>query len=65
VEAQDGIFVGIKISVDRGGSRYCTYRNVNKRLKKFGSKGEEHNIVVFLRFSITECVRGSYNQGIM
>jgi hypothetical protein len=28
-------------------------------------EGEEHNLTVSLRFSITECVRGSYNQGFM
>jgi hypothetical protein len=26
---------------------------------------KEHNLVVSLRFSIIECVRGSYNQGFM
>jgi hypothetical protein len=60
VESQYGIFFGGKILVDGCGSRYCTYRNVNKRLEKVGSKGEENNSVVSLRFSITECVMGSY-----
>jgi hypothetical protein len=57
MEAQDGRSVGGQISVDHFGSRYYTYRNVNKRLGKVGSKGEEHNLVVSLRFNITECVR--------
>jgi hypothetical protein len=47
------------------GSRYCTYRNVSKRMEKVGSKGEEHNPVMSLRLNIIECVMGSYNQGIM
>jgi hypothetical protein len=65
VEAQDGRSVGRKRLVDRGRSRYCTYMNFNRRLKKFGSEGKEHNPTVSLRFSITECVRVSYNQGFM
>jgi hypothetical protein len=44
---------------------YFTDRNFNKLLEKVGSEGEEHNLIVSLRFSITECVRGSYNQGFM
>jgi hypothetical protein len=51
--------------MNHGGSRYCTYRNVSRRLEKVGSEGEEHNLVVSLKFNIIECVRGSYNQGIM
>jgi hypothetical protein len=39
--------------------------NVNIRLEKNGSEDKEHNLVVSLRFGITECVRGSYNQGII
>jgi hypothetical protein len=65
VEAQDGRSIGGQRSVDLYGSRYCTYRNVNIRLGKVGSEGEEQNLVVSLRFSIIECVRGSYNQCIM
>jgi hypothetical protein len=65
LEAQYGRFVGGQRLVDRCGSRYYTYRNVNKILEKFRSEGEEHNPVVSLRLNITECVRGSYNQGIM
>jgi hypothetical protein len=65
VESQDGRSIGGKRSVDNCGSRYCTYNNTNKRLRKFGSKFEENNLVVSLGFSITECVRGSYNQGLM
>jgi hypothetical protein len=48
--------------VDHGGSRYYTYMNLSRRLEKVGSKGEEHNPTMSLRFNITECVRGSYNQ---
>jgi hypothetical protein len=51
--------------VDRGRSRYCTYKNFSRSLEKFGSKGKEHNMTIPLRFSIIECVRGSYNQGFM
>jgi hypothetical protein len=47
------------------GPRYCTYKNVNKRLGKVGSEGEEKNMVVCLKFNIIECFRRSYNQGIM
>jgi hypothetical protein len=35
----------------------------SRLLEKVGSEGEEKNPIVSLRFSITECVRGSYNQG--
>jgi hypothetical protein len=65
MEAQDGRYVGGQRSMDHCGSRYYTYRNVSIRLEKVGSKGKEHNLVVSLRFNITECVKGSYNQGIM
>jgi hypothetical protein len=51
--------------MDHCGSKYCTYKNVNTRLGKVGSEGKENNLVVSLIFSITKCVRGSYNQGIM
>jgi hypothetical protein len=34
-------------------------------MEKVGSKGKEHNPTVSLRFSITECVKGRYNQGFM
>jgi hypothetical protein len=34
--------------MDYLGFRYCTYNNVNKRLGKVGSEGEEHNLVVSL-----------------
>jgi hypothetical protein len=33
------------------------------RLEKVGSEGKEHNPTVSLRFIITECVIGRYNQG--
>jgi hypothetical protein len=46
-----------KRSVDHCGSRYYTYKNVNRRLGKVGLEGEEHNMVVSLIFIITECVR--------
>jgi hypothetical protein len=65
MEAKDGMYVGGQRLVDRCGFRYCTYMNVSRRLEKFGSKGEEHNLIVSLRFDITKCVKGSYNQGIM
>jgi hypothetical protein len=61
VEAQDGISISRQISMDHGGSRYYTYRNINIILEKVGLKGKEHNLVVSLRFSIAEFVRGSYN----
>jgi hypothetical protein len=48
--------------VHQCGSRYCTYMNIKKGLDKVGLEGEEHNLVVSLRFNIIECVRGSYNQ---
>jgi hypothetical protein len=65
MEVQYGRFVGRQRSVDHGQSRYYTYKNVNRRLEKFGSKGEENYLIMSLRFSITECVRGIYNQGII
>jgi hypothetical protein len=45
------------------GSRYYTYNNVNKRKGKLGSEGEDHNSIVSLKFSIVECVKGSYKKG--
>jgi hypothetical protein len=51
--------------VDHNISRYCTYRNFNRCLEKVGSKDKEHNPSLSLIFSITECARGSYNQGFM
>jgi hypothetical protein len=30
------------------GSRYCTYRNISRRLGKVGSEGEEHNMIMLL-----------------
>jgi hypothetical protein len=65
MEDQDGGYVGRQRSVDHCGSRYYTYRNISIRLEKNWLEGEEHNLVMFVRFSITECVRGSYNKGIM
>jgi hypothetical protein len=65
MEAQDGRYFGIQISTGHCKSKYYTYENVNKRLDKVGLEGKEHNLIVSLRFSITKCVRGSYNQGIM
>jgi hypothetical protein len=62
MEAQDGIFVGGKKIVDHCGSSYYFIRIMGK----FGLEGKEHNLVVSLRFSITECLPGrSCNQGIM
>jgi hypothetical protein len=61
MEAQYGIFFGGQRLVDHCGSRYCTYMNVSKRLGKVRLEGEEHNLVVSLRFSIIERLRGSYN----
>jgi len=40
VEAQCGISVGGKISMDQCGSRYCTYRNVKMILGKVRLEGE-------------------------
>jgi hypothetical protein len=40
MEAQDGRFVGGQRSMDHCGSRYCTYRNVNKRLEKLDRKAK-------------------------
>jgi hypothetical protein len=60
VQAQDGIFFGGQILVDHCGSMYYTYRNDSKRLGKVGLEGEEHNLVLSLGLSITECVKGSY-----
>jgi hypothetical protein len=57
--------VGGQRSVNCCGSMNYTYKNVSRILEKVGSEGEEHNLVVSLRFSITQCVKGSYNQGIM
>jgi hypothetical protein len=63
-KAQDGRFVSGKKSMDHCGSRYCTYRTVSI-IENVGSEGKEHNLVVSLRFNVTECVRGSYSQRIM
>jgi hypothetical protein len=65
MEAQDGRYVGGQTLVGHCGSMHCTYRNINKILEKVGSEGKEKNLVVSLRFNITKCARGSYNQGIM
>jgi hypothetical protein len=51
--------------VDHGRSRYCTYMKLNRRLENVGLEGEDHNSSVSLRFNITECVGGSYNQVFM
>ena len=32
-------------------------------MKKVGSEGKENNMIVFLRFNIAECIRGSYDEG--
>jgi len=29
---------------------------------KFGSEGKENNTIVYLRFNIVECIRGSYDK---
>lgn len=47
------------------GSMECTYRIVNIVLDKVGLKGNKYNLVVSLRFSITNFFKRSYNQGIM
>ena len=31
-------------------------------MEEVGSEGKEHNIVVYLRFGIVECIRGSYGE---
>jgi len=31
--------------------------------KDWGSEGKEHNTIVFLRFIIVECIRGSFGKG--
>ena len=33
-------------------------------MEEVGSEGEEHNTIVCLRFSITKCIRGSYDEGL-
>jgi hypothetical protein len=65
MEAQHGRFVGKQRSVDRSVSRYCTYKNISLRLENVGLEAKKHNPVVSLKFSIIECVRESYNQGII
>jgi hypothetical protein len=57
VEAQDGIYVGGQRSMDHCGSRYCTYRNVNKRLGKVGSK-VKRTIWLCLSYSVLLNVSG-------
>lgn len=32
-------------------------------MEEVGSEGKEHNMIVCLRFSIAECIRGSYGEG--
>jgi len=32
-------------------------------MEEVGSEGREHNTIVCLRFSIAECIRGSYGKG--
>jgi hypothetical protein len=63
--AQDGRSTSGQRSVDHCGSRYYTFRNISKRFGKVGLEGEEHNLVVSLIFSVTKCVKGSYDQGFM
>jgi hypothetical protein len=65
MEYQYGISIGGQRSMDIFGSRYCTYKNAIIMLGKVGSKGEENNLVVSLRFIIIERLRGSYNQCFM
>jgi hypothetical protein len=65
MEDQYERYVCGKISMDLSGSGYCTYMNTSTRLEKVGSEGKEQNLDVSLKFSIIECVRGRYIQGIM
>ena len=51
--------------MDHCRSRYATNKNVNIILGKVISKGEEHNTIVSLRFSIFEYIMGSYDKGFM
>jgi len=37
----------------------------DEELEEVGSEGKEHNTIVCLRFSIFECIRGSYGEGFM
>lgn len=48
--------------MDHYGYRYLTNRDVNGRLEKIGSKGEEHNMIMSLTFNRTKCFRGSYRK---
>jgi len=32
-------------------------------MEEVGSDVKEHNMIVYLRFSIVECIRGSYDEG--
>jgi hypothetical protein len=57
VEAQYGRSVGGKRSMDHCGSRYCTYRNVNKRLEKLDQK-EKSTIWLCLSDSVLLNVSG-------
>jgi hypothetical protein len=50
------------IAVDPGTAPTGTSTNDWKKLDR---KVKEHNPTVSLRFNITKCVRGSYNQGFM
>ena len=40
-------------------------QELQQMIGKVGSEGKEHNPTVSLRFSMTECVRGSHDQGFM
>jgi len=32
-------------------------------MEEVGLEGKEHNMIIYLRFNIVECIRGSYSEG--
>ena len=46
-------------------SGYNTNRNVGRILGKVRTKYEEKNMIVSLRFSIVEYIRGDYDKGLV
>ena len=49
--------------MDHDRSEYQTNENVCRILGDVGLEGKDHNTVVYMKFSIVECIMGSYGEG--
>jgi len=62
MEAQDGGSIGRLRSLDCCGWQNNNM-NVNGRLGEVRLEGEEHNMIVSLKFSMVKCIKGNYDEG--